>query len=405
MKFNLIVWSLFLTTFFSCTDPDQIGLEIQPEGDKITLSSFSQNPAFTLSSVKGDSVRSDENLLSLFGFYQSSPFGSAKSEFSTQLLLPENEVSFGSNPNLDSAVLSLVYYGYYGDTTIALNISVEQLQDVIELEDTFYSTQLLNSQAFSNPIEAAFYPRPNSLITSETDTIGSALLHLRVDALGQYILDANPDEDLKDNTSFLSYLNGISLRVSQSQSESASICYFNLRDTKTKVTIYYNDSLSYNLTIGSTASRVNHFEVDNNEPFNFIGVHSMGGPTVKILFNDLSSIKDSLQNTVINKALLKFDVVSGYDQNLGPHASLSILRKDDNQTLLFIPDFFEGATHYGGTLENESYEFNISKYLQRLVDEDYPDSALYILPVGNSVNANRTLIEQEVTLTVTYTNF
>jgi hypothetical protein len=131
----------------------------------------------------------------------------------------------------------------------------------------------------------------------------------------------------------------------------------------------------------------------------------MGGPTVKILFNDLSSIKDSLQNTVINKALLKFDVVSGYDQNLGPHASLSILRKDDNQTLLFIPDFFEGATHYGGTLENESYEFNISKYLQRLVDEDYPDSALYILPVGNSVNANRTLIEQEVTLTVTYTNF
>ena len=404
MKFNLIVWSLFLTTFFSCTDPDQIGLEIQPEGDKITLSSFTQNPAFTLTSIKGDSVRADENLLSLFGYYQSSPFGSAKSEFSTQLLLPENDVSFGSDPVLDSAVLSLVYSGYYGDTTIALNISIEQLKDVIELEDTFYSTQVLNSQDFSTPIQETFYPRPNSLRTSDSDTIGSATLDLRVDALGQYILDANSD-DLVDNTSFLSYLNGISLRVSESQSESASICYFNLRDTKTKVTIYYNDSLSYNLTIGSTASRVNHFEVDNNEPFNFIGVQSMGGPSIKILFNDLTALRDSLQNKVINKALLEFDVVSGYDQNFGPHASLSILRKDNDQTLLFIPDFFEGATHYGGVLENESYEFNISKYLQRLIDEDYSDSALYILPVGNSVNANRTLIEQEVTLTVTYTNF
>ena len=141
MKFNLIVWSLFLTTIFSCTDPDLIGLEIQPDGDKITLSSFSQSPEFTLSSMKGDSVRTDENLLALFGYYQSAPFGFAKSEFSTQLLLPENNVSFGENPVLDSAVLSLVYSGYYGDTTIALSISIEQLQDVIEFEDTLVNSQ------------------------------------------------------------------------------------------------------------------------------------------------------------------------------------------------------------------------------------------------------------------------
>ena len=404
MKFNLIVWSLFLTTIFSCTDPDLIGLEIQPDGDKITLSSFSQSPEFTLSSMKGDSVRTDENLLALFGYYQSAPFGFAKSEFSTQLLLPENNVSFGENPVLDSAVLSLVYSGYYGDTTIALSISIEQLQDVIEFEDTFYSTQQVVSGEFSTPIKATFFPKPSTLIVSEADTIGSPKLDLRVDPLGQYILDAI-SSDLIDNSSFLSYLNGISLRVDDSQSESASVCYFNLRDAKTKVTIYFNDTSTYNLTIGSTASRVNHFEVDNNEPFDFLGVQSMGGPVIKILFNDLSPLKDSLQNKVINKAIIKFDVVDGYPDNFGSHNSLSILRKDSNQTFLFIPDFFEGATHYGGSLQNDSYEFNISKYLQRLVDEDYSDSALYILPVGNSVSANRTLIEQEVTLTVTYTNF
>lgn len=404
MKFNLIVWSLFLTTIFSCTDPDLIGLEIQPEGDKITLSSFSQNPSFTLSSMRGDSVRSDENLLSLFGYYQSAPFGSAKSEFSTQILLPENNVSFGTNPVLDSAVLSLVYSGYYGDTTIALNLSIEQLTDEIAFTDTFFSTQVIASSDFSPAIEASFFPKPSTLIVSDTDTVGVPRLDVRVDQLGQFILAADAD-DLVNNESFLSYLKGIRVSLSEAQSESASICYFNLRDTKTKVTVYYNDTSSYNLTIGSSAARVNHFEVDNNEPFDFLGVQSMGGPVIKILFNDLSALKDSFQNKVINKALIKFDVVGGYQDNFGPHNSLSLIRKDSNQTFLFIPDFFEGATHYGGGLENDSYEFNISKYLQRLVDEEYSDSALYILPVGNSVSANRTLIEQEVTLTVTYTNF
>ena len=404
MRFNRIAWSLVLTTIFSCTDPDLIGLEIQPEGDKITLSSFSQNPSFSLSSIKGDSVRSDENLLALFGIYQSEPFGLAKSEFSTQLLLPENDVSFGDNPVLDSAVLSLVYSGYYGDTTVALKLNIQKLQDVIEYEDTFYSTQALSSIDFATPIENTFFPKPNILLQTDSDTVGTAKLELRTDHLGQYILDASSG-DLANNDAFLEYLKGISLRLSQSQSESASICYFDLRNAQSKLTIYYNDSSSYNLTIGSSASRVNHFEVENNEPFNFVGVQSMGGPIIKILFNDLTSIRDTLQSKVINKAIIKFDVESGYDSNFGPHNSLSLLRKDGNQTLLFIPDFFEGAAHYGGVLQNDYYEFNISKYLQALVDQQYNDSALYILPVGNSVSANRTLIEQEVTLTVTYTSF
>jgi hypothetical protein len=405
MTFNRIVWSLVLTTIFSCTDPDLIGLEIQPEGDKIVLSSFSQNPSFTLLSAMGDSVRSDENLLALFGTYQSDPFGVAKSEFSTQLLLPENDVNFGTNPVLDSAVLSLVYSGYYGDTTIALNLNIQELQDVIEYEDTFYSTQVLSSIDFSTPIENTFYPRPTTLVLSNSDSLGTPKLNLRVDQLGQHILNAS-SSDLVDNEAFLTYLKGISFRLSSNQTESASICYFNLRDAQSVITIYYNDTSSYNLTIGSSASRVNHFEVENNEPFDFLGVQSMGGLSMKILFNDISSLKDSLQSKVINKAVIKFDVVEGsYDANFGPHNSLSLLRKDKNQTLLFIPDFFEGATHYGGTLENDSYEFNISKYLQALMNEQYLDSALYILPVGNSVSANRTLIEQEVTLTVTYTNF
>ena len=72
---------------------------------------------------------------------------------------------------------------------------------------------------------------------------------------------------------------------------------------------------------------------------------------------------------------------------------------------MFIRDFFEGAQHFGGTLENHQYVFNISKYLSQLMSDELPVEELYLTPIGASVNANRTLLTEEVELNITYTNF
>ena len=53
----LILW-LSAITLFSCTDPQIIGLEIQPEGDKISISSTNNDSPFTALTKKVDSVRS-----------------------------------------------------------------------------------------------------------------------------------------------------------------------------------------------------------------------------------------------------------------------------------------------------------------------------------------------------------
>ena len=40
-----------------------------------------------------------------------------------------------------------------------------------------------------------------------------------------------------------------------------------------------------------------------------------------------------------------------------------------------------------------------------MISEDSEDYIMYLLPVGNSISANRTLFDDQVILTITYTNF
>ena len=72
---------------------------------------------------------------------------------------------------------------------------------------------------------------------------------------------------------------------------------------------------------------------------------------------------------------------------------------------MFLTDFFEGGEHFGGELENNQYTFNISKHLSQLINEELVVEDLYLMPVGASINANRTLLTGEVELNITYTEF
>ena len=47
----------------------------------------------------------------------------------------------------------------------------------------------------------------------------------------------------------------------------------------------------------------------------------------------------------------------------------------------------------------------LKKYLRKLISEELPMEDLYLMPIGASVNANRTLFTGEVELNVTYTEF
>ena len=380
---------------FSCTDPDLIGLEIQPETDRITISTLENDGAFlSLTSTVEDSVKSDENTLNLLGAYTDPIFGDVEAHFSTQLLLSESAVDFGDNPVLSSAVLHLTYAGYYGDSTQQMHIEVAALDETIFLDSSYYSNQTV----IANNVLASheFYP-----YESNPDTLGKYSLQIPLDVLGQTILDATSD-DLTDNTTFLEYLKGIQIRTT---ALSGSVVYFNLRDVDSKLRITYNDTVKFDLIMGSGAARLNHF-TQAHQLTQELAVQSMGGYNLKMLLDTslISFLQDSLADKPINKATLTF-YQAGDTEYFAAHNSLSLVRMDSIGSKLFLTDFFEGGEHFGGDLENNQYTFNISKYLSQLINEELFIEDLYLMPIGASVNANRTLLTGEVELIITYTEF
>ncbi len=263
------IWLLGLSiaiALFSCTDPDLIGLEIQPQSDRITINTLDNDGAFlSLTSIVEDSVKSDENTLNLLGAYTDPIFGDVEAHFSTQLLLSESAVDFGDNPVLTSAVLHLTYAGYYGDSTQQMHVEIAALDESIFLDSSYYSNQTVIA---TNVLAShAFYP-----YESNPDTLGKYSLQIPLDILGQTVLDASSD-DLTDNTAFLEYLKGIQIRTT---ALSGSIVYFNLKDVDSRLRIIYNDTLEFDLLMGSGAARLNHF-TQAHQLTQELAVQSMGG--------------------------------------------------------------------------------------------------------------------------------
>ena len=392
------IWMLGLSlaiALFSCTDPDLIGLEIQPQSDKITITTLDNDGAFlSLKSIVEESVKSDENTLNLLGAYTDPIFGDVKAHFSTQLLLSESAVDFGDNPILSSAILHLTYAGFYGDSTQQIHIEVATLDEDIFIDSSYYSNQTVNATNLLT--DYSFYP-----YELEPDTLGKYSLQIPLDVLGQTVLDATSD-DLTDNTAFVEYLKGIQIRTT---AISGSVIYFNLKDIDSRLEIIYNDTLEFDLVMGSGAARLNHF-LQSHQLTDELAVQSMGGYNLEILLdtNLISTLQDSLVAKPINKATLTF-YQTGDTENFEAHKSLSLVRVDSTGNKLFLTDFFEGGEHFGGELENNQYTFNISKHLSQLINEELVVEDLYLMPVGASINANRTLLTGEVELNITYTEF
>ncbi|MBT4345223.1 MAG: hypothetical protein HOD68_04060, partial [Flavobacteriales bacterium] len=61
-----------------------------------------------------------------------------------------------------------------------------------------------------------------------------------------------------------------------------------------------------------------------------------------------------------------------------------------------------GDVYFGGNLENERYEFNITRYFFQLLNNESYTNDLYLLPAGAGVNSNRTIISREIDLEIYY---
>lgn len=382
----------------SCTDPNTIGLEIQPSSDNIIISSASFD-GFNSKTESEDSLRTDEPLSLILGQIIDDPLLINSGGFYTQILLTENNTNLGTNPVVDSVVLSYTYSGYYGALEEFNLLDVNVISEDLYKDSMYYS----NSYALtsSNNVDAFN-------LSNNTD---EPFLRIRLNtSFGQDILDLGEDY-LKDNETFLQIFKGISVSAQATN----TMLYLNADGSNSYFKIYYHnddggsDTLSLDFTLGGDAARLNLFSIkdDNSitEDNSRIYIQSMAGYKVNINLGNLNLLRDTLNDKAINKATIIFDVENGSQSEYEAHEKLVLVRVNQDGDNIFLSDFtIEGELYFGGMLENDQYEFNITRYIYQLLNNESYTNNLYLLPAGAVVNANRTILNKDMQLKIYFSD-
>ncbi|MDQ3049310.1 MAG: DUF4270 domain-containing protein [Bacteroidota bacterium] len=394
-------------TFAACSEPDSLGIEVQPKGDQPGVF-FTDTVTIHATTIREDSLRSDEAVaaFNLAGSYTDPVFGMSKASFYSQLRLPNNNTNFtfGNTPVLDSVVLTMAYADYYGDTLMPLFMEVLQLSEQLVFDSTYYTNDVLTTGAtlYSGTIEA--HPKDSVLVNG---TLRAPHLRLRLpDAIGNDFLNAG-NAIFADNSTFTNFFKGIHVRTNVVNG-GGLILSFNLKASMSKLTVYYRNAgnpttISANFEINSECPRFNNYEHDYTTAIfgavfpvsgnDKLYIQSMAGLKVRFSF---PYIKNFASNGAvsINKAELVIPVLD----NAAPytnHQALLTFGVNDKGAEAIIPDILESSSYYGGAFSTitSDYKFNIGRYVQRLISGKIAtDYGLSLVSSGGAVNAFRTII-------------
>ncbi|MEI7594329.1 MAG: DUF4270 domain-containing protein [Bacteroidota bacterium] len=405
---KIIFFLIIIIAFSACKEKDEIGLDVLPPSDKLGVS-FTDTVTIETYCVREDSIPSGGTSSALLGTINDPVFGKTTAGFCTQFTLPTSNVSF-QTPTLDSIVLSLAYAGYYGDTLNPLQIEVYKLTESLSPDSVYYSDRVIQTDGI-NLASGTIVPHPTDSVMVGS---GKMTSHLRIkldDSFGQMFLNASGTADLSNTTEFRKFFKGLKVIASSSVSGTGSVLYFDLlsKTDLSKLTVYYNDSLSYSFKITSDCARLNTFTHDYSSASSINSqlsspsqgqtityVQPMGGLRVKVNipyiknFNDLGSIS-------INKAELIVTAESSNASNttLSVPSKLSFVAIGDNGQNTYLTDWsVEGDAFFGGSLNSttKQYSFNIARHIQDILLGKISNNGFYLMVSGSAVRANRLLL-------------
>ena len=184
---------------FSCTDPNLIGLDVQPPSDGISVLLTSNKNNLQLSTISEETLETSEvNRLLLGKIDGGSVFGDNVASFVTQMLLPSNNTDTIDNVVVDSVILSYFYTDFYGD----LDENNDFVVEVYEYDEFIF--QGTDHQYYSNHIP--IYTGNNLALSNEffEEDSTQSVLNIRLDtSLGKTLINASGSEDMIDNDAFL----------------------------------------------------------------------------------------------------------------------------------------------------------------------------------------------------------
>lgn len=333
----------------SCTDPSEIGLELDPENNQLGV--FYTEIPLSASMVLLDSLNTTNSNVLMAGGDISPFFGTTEAiGFSRVNYVPYNrDIPAASRPNatsvLDSARFQFTITNQITANSFAENktISVHRLLEPIN-DITYYSTDKLAYD--ENPIAVGSYR-----FQAGRDTIVSTALN---ETLAQDFFNRLKSNDpiFSNVFAFREYFPGIAIKGNVEEQAGIPVSVLN-----TGMVLYYRnegDTVSRRFLISTAESR--SFNYINNDrtgtplenvqetrtPYdvgNLVGLKANTGLVMKINTTALKNFMDTIQNVVFNQVIIEMGPIEVQPQGFRPYSNLFMFYSENNTGWYSNPEF------------------------------------------------------------------
>lgn len=442
INFNRFVY-IFIALFFvlaGCHEYTDLGIDLIPGGGKDQIK---RTDTFSIKTkviaVSQDSSLSSQSAGVEIGSINSdSIFGKSTSALYLQFGLSTNEIEFATpNPVIDSVVVSLAYFGAYGDSTD------KQTYTVYQINDPAFNDKSRNYYVHQRFAIDEARPLGSTTISSERLKDSVSLYgtkeppQLRIkldDDFGASFLEQDAKQAFKNDSAFHQWLNGLAIFPDSTLPDKRSMTYFNLSSDFTGISIFYHtddkDSLTgYFPSKPNTGVWSNYHSSDfsdtpleevlqsTEESDSLIYLIDNAGVFVNV---DLPHLEE-FPNALINKAELVITQIDDPSNSTFPEPYELFLWRyttENRDSVDYIRDLgavfdqfngwqFTNLATFGGvkkTVKNKEgkevaqYTFNITRYFQSLISNkankvDYHGFRLGILdPQNRSINTGRLIM-------------
>ncbi|MET1054325.1 MAG: DUF4270 family protein [Pedobacter sp.] len=378
-------------------------------------------------------------------------FGSTTASLAMSVNLPSSTAtSFSTTPvTIDSAVLTLAYtYAtdsllrrareFYGDSTANYNITVSQLAENLSTQGSWLSTKNYASGdvlgTYTGPVKPYTKVKVTTIVTGGADTSITKKPHLRIKLSADLIkskIAALDSLSLTTDAKFNAAFRG--LKVTATTTGTGGMMFLDFTTGLSNLEIYYKqqnattttqiDTIYKAFPISSAtnpvAATVTHnytntpvaTQINTPGDYQVTYLQAMNGIRNKISFPYLKNLTTTLgSKIVINKAELVIDSsnpadsipfkipprlamyrldIAGQRQNVADANVYDATTNSTGDTRPYVSGVkFDGFYRFikSGYLQN-SYSFNITNYVQDLVDGKTVDYGTFIAPIATEVTA------------------
>lgn len=430
IKLGLLTLLVGLFIFSGCKDPNSIGLDVDPSialNSKVVDTSTVNTKLFRI-----DSVVSNFTNRSILGYFKDPIFGTTTANIAVAFSTPNQNLTFGNNPVLDSAVLVLNYRDFYGDSLAnSFTVEVKQLDEILYKEP---STRYYNNKSWATKpniiASQTFNPRYRDsiviqdIIVGKKDTVKKVVPQLRIKLDPNFITNNILRADslnLLSTKVFNDYFKGLFLSLKQSDiKQNGGLFSF---DTNTsgaaRLDIFYKttsatnviDTLNRSFNIsGSSGMAVNQITWDitntvvrtellsTTKNSSKLYLKGLNGTEARIGFPYLANLRSLGSNISINRAELILTVEAGTEVPYKPLPRLRLYKWDIANRPVFLADESPfDSRNFGLNLiagnyntGQKQYVFNITNHIQDLLvgrTKDY-GTFLSTTEYGSTSNPN-----------------